>query len=445
MYDAIFLGGGAGGYIGAVTSASMGLRVAVVERSGVGGMCVNYGCIPTDSALWVTSLQEYGRLLGIPAGKVNLGWKLDRAKGVAGKVNELATEMLEVLGVDLVTGEGSLVDHGVKVAGKIIESKAVVLATGARYDLSRVSRATEGSVITAREFWDISEVPKGVALIQGGFPSIRGIELAELLALSGSDVEVIDENAELFPQFDADLMKVLREDLEKRGLRFHMGVKDVSVENNVVNFLESGERRKVEFDKLIPSYAWLPNTEGLGLNVLGVQMKDGFVVVDESCRTNLPWLYGVGEVTSAKGATKAMYMGKVAAFNISGHPLKVNQSLLPSGIFTIPQFAYVGMSEELAKRSFGDPVIGMSEVRFNEKAIAMGAEEGLVKLVFSPDGRFLGGGVVSYDAEEMISILSLALRLGAKAEDLALSGYEHASLAESVQAAASSALSRLSS
>jgi len=444
MYDVVYLGGGAGGYVGAVTSASLGKKVALVEKSNVGGVCVNYGCIPTDAALSEIGFSKYtaGPAFKSPA-IIDFSKNLARSKEIAKKTRELAKGVLDALGVEIFEGMGTLIEKGVKVGDKIIEAENVVVATGARYDLSRVANVKPNRVITAENFWDLDSAPGEVVVFQGGSPSIRGIELAQILAESGSEVTVIDENETLFPQFDSELTGVLMSSLQEHGIKFVMGAKGVTVENGVIKYTVDGNPKETPFDGIIPSHSWLPNTEGLNLEKLGAELHNGFVRVDEKCRTNLPWLYAVGEVTSVKGATRAMYMGRVAALNMAGREAKVNQSMLPSGIYTVPQFAEVGLSEESARKLYGDVVIGRSDITFNEKAMALGYAQGLVKLIFNTKGKLLGGGLVSYDAEELIADIGLALKLEATASDLAFSGYEHATISEAIQDAALRALASL--
>jgi len=444
MYDVIYLGAGPGGYIGAVTSASMGKKVALVERDRVGGVCVNSGCIPMDSALASVGFQLYSKNSAFekPA-SLNFSMNIQRAREIASKTRELAEGLLGALGVDIIKGEGKLSDKAVVVGNQRIEGENVVVATGARYDLSRAPNVNPKKIITANNFWSLSEPPEKVVLLQGGIPSIRGIELAQLLSSSGSSVTVIDDDEKLFPQFDTELTDALMSSLQEAGLTFRMKSKVLSLQDDTIHYEYQNEEHEDRFDALILSHAWLPNTENIGLSELGVSMTNGFINIDENCRTNLPWLYAVGEVTSIKGATRAMYMGRAAALTIAGKKIKVNQGQLPSGIFTIPQFAQVGLSEEAARKSYGDVVVGRSDLGFNEKAMAVGANSGLTKLIFDKRGNLLGGGLVAYDAEEIISQLAQALRLGATAEDLAFSGYEHATISESVQDAALKALNSM--
>ncbi|WP_449462126.1 NAD(P)/FAD-dependent oxidoreductase [Tardisphaera miroshnichenkoae] len=445
MYDVVYLGGGPGGYVGAVTSASLGKKVAVVERKKIGGTCVNIGCIPADAALSNVSLSHYSGNGGFASPiKVDFALNIRRARQISQRTAELAQSVLDSLGVDVISGNGSLKRGGVKVNGQEIEASSVVIATGARHDLAPMKGADPSRVLTVDKFWELDDVPQRVVVYQGGAPSIRGLEIGQLLAASGADVTVVDENDSLFPQFDQELTDVLRQALENNGLKFDMGAKVKDLSEKSISYEVGGSEKRLEFDAIVPSHAWLPNTEGLGLDELGVNTKNGFVVVDDHCRTNLPWLYAIGEAASYKGATRSMYMGKAAAFNTAGIDFQVNHQLLPSGLYTIPQFAEVGLTEKAAAASGIDYVVGTSNLAYNEKAMALGAAEGLVKLIFDKRGRILGGGLVGYDAEELVSHIALAMKLGATARDLAYSGYEHATISEAIADAASRALISLS-
>ena len=445
MYDVVYLGGGPGGYVGAVTSASLGKKVAVVERKKIGGTCVNVGCIPADAALYNVSLSHYSGNGGFASPiKVDFALNIKRAKEISEKTAELAQSVLDSLGVDVISGNGSVKSGGVKVNGQELEASSVVIATGARHDLAPLKGVDPSRILTVDKFWELEDVPQSVVVYQGGAPSIRGLEIGQLLASSGAEVIVVDENDSLFPQFDQELTGALRQALESNGLKFDMGAKVKGLSENSISYeVESAEKR-IEFDAIVPSHAWLPNTEGLGLDDLGVKTKNGFVIVDDHCRTNLPWLYAIGEAASYKGATRAMYMGKAAALNAAGIDFPVNHQLLPSGLYTVPQFAEVGLTEKAAVASGIDYVVGTSNLGYNEKAMALGATEGMVKLIFDKKGKILGGGLVGYDAEELISHLALAIKLGATARDLAYSGYEHATVSEAIADASSRALLSLS-
>ncbi|MGC8615036.1 MAG: dihydrolipoyl dehydrogenase family protein [Thermoprotei archaeon] len=445
MYDVIYLGGGPGGYAGAVTSALLGKRVALVEKKRIGGTCVNFGCIPADTALSGLSLAHYLEKGNYsPPVKLSFSLNLRRAKEISERTARLAQSVLESLGVDIVIGEGTLAKGGVKVGDKKLEASSVVIATGARQNLAPVKGADPSRVLTFERVWELDSPPQRVVVYQGGFPSIRGLEIAQLLAASGSDVTVIDENSSLFPQFDEELTETLKQALEQSRIKFDMGARVGSLSQDTIRYEVEGKERVVQFDAVLPSHAWIPNVEGLGLQELGIITKGGFVAVDEHCRTNVPSIYAVGEVSSFKGATRAMYMGRAAAYNAAGIDFAVNHQIIPSGLYTLPQFAEVGMTEKAALESGLEPVVGTSRLEYNEKAMAMGAAEGLVKLIFDRKGKLIGGGLVGYDAEELVSHIALAIKLGASAKDLAYSGYEHASISESIGDAASKALLSLS-
>ncbi len=419
--------------------------MAVVERKKIGGTCVNIGCIPADAALSNVSLSHYSGNGGFASPvKVDFQLNLKRAKEISQRTAELAQSVLDSLGVELISGTGSLVKGGVKVNGQELEAGAVVIDTGARHDLAPVNGVEPSKVLTVDKFWDLEDVPQRAVVFQGGAPSIRGLEIGQLLAASGAEVTVVDENSSLFPQFDQELTDALRRALENKGLKFDMGAKIKAVSGNSIAYEVEGNERRIEFDAIVPSHAWLPNTEGIGLEQLGVNTNKGFVTVDDRCRTNLPWLYAIGEAASYKGATRSMYMGRAAALNAAGIDFRVNHQLLPSGLYTVPQFAEVGLTEKAAASAGIDYVVGTSDLAYNEKGMALGAAEGLVKLIFDRKGKVLGGGIVGYDAEELASHIALAIKLGATAKDLAYSGYEHATISEAIADAASKALLSLS-
>ena len=443
-YDVIYLGGGPGGYVGAVTSSLLGQKVAVVEKRKIGGTCVNVGCIPADAALAaVDALYSYG--MGVFKGSVQLDFvaNMKRAKDIAQKTSEAASAVLQSLGVDIVMGEGKLVERGVRVKGQTLSAGSVVLATGATPNMPDVEGLDPARVLTRENFWSLEELPRHVVVLEGGEPASDALELAQVLASAGAEVTFLDENDELLPWEDQELTSALRESLTAKGISFSMGIEPISVERNKVIYSEGGEKKEAVYDALMVSYGWMPNLDGLGVNELGVETELGFVKVDEYGRTNLPWLYAIGDVTTHMSAASAMYMGRVVAHNIAGKQIKMDYDLFPRGCATIPELEGVGLTEEGAKNLGKKPVVGTAYLQGNEKAIVEGKAEGMVKLVADEKGNILGGGILGAHASEVIHQVVLAMKMRATASDLAFSNYEHATVSESLQEAALKVVSSL--
>ncbi|MGC8631009.1 MAG: dihydrolipoyl dehydrogenase family protein [Thermoprotei archaeon] len=441
-YDVIYLGGGPGGYVGAVTSALLGQKVAIVERKKIGGTCVNIGCIPADAALaGADALYSYS--LGVFDGKISLNFKLNvqRAREIAKKTSEMASSILSSLGVEVIAGEGKLVEKGIKVNGKILEAKNVVIATGASPNTADIDGIDSVKPITRDNFWDIEDLPQRVVVLQGGEPASDMLEIAQILSSAGSKVTFLDENDEIFPWEDPELASALREALQAKGIEFKMGIEPVSVEPHKVVYKEGDEEKEIAFDALMISYGWMPNVEGA--EEVGVETELGFIKVDEFGRTNLPWLYAVGDVTTHMSAASAMHMGRVVAYNMVGKKISMNYDQFPRGCATIPELEGVGLTEDGAKRLGIKPIVGTAYLQANEKAIVEGKAEGMVKLVADEKGKIIGGGVLGSHASEVIHEIVLAMRMKAGLEDLAFSNYEHATISESLQEAALKALSNL--
>ncbi|MFQ1020880.1 dihydrolipoyl dehydrogenase family protein [Tardisphaera saccharovorans] len=443
-YDVIYLGGGPGGYVGAVTSASLGKKVAVVERKKIGGTCVNVGCIPADAAL-AAAETLYSAELGVFNGSISLDFKanVQRARDIAKRTSETATYVLQSLNVDVINGGGKLVEKGVQVNGETLHSENVVLATGATPIMPDVDGLDLKRVITRENFWELQELPKKVVVLEGGEPSSDILELSQILAAGGASVKFLDENDEILPWEDAELAASLRESLSKRGFEFNMGIEPKEVKGNKVVYAQNDEEKEAEFDALLVSYGWMPNVEHTGAEQLGVETELGFIKVDETGRTNLPWLYAVGDVTTHLGAASAMHMGRVVALNVAGRHVTMDYNQFPRGCATIPELEGVGLTEEGARRVGINPVVGTAYLAANEKAIVEGRPEGLVKIVSDDKGNIIGGGVLGSHASEVIHEIVLAMRMKATVADLALSNFEHATISESVQEAALKAFSSL--
>jgi len=449
MYDVIFLGGGPGGYAGAVTASSTGLKTAVVEKKKVGGTCVNVGCIPADSALAAVDAIKYSSLGVFKENpRLDFGAAIERASGIAAQTAELASMVLGARGVDVIQGSGKVIDHGVQVNGETLEAKAVVLATGATPNVPEIEGIEPEALLTRDTFWQLREAPERVAVLEGGEPSSDALELAQILSAGGSKVKFLDENDEILPWEDADLAASLREALSSDGIDFSFQVEPNSISRDnqrrfKVTWEEGGEQKEEEFDAIMASYGWSPNVQGIGLEELGVETELGFVKVDELGRTNLPWLYAVGDATIHMSAASAMHMGRIVAMNIAGGKQAMDSDQFPRGCATVPELEAVGLTELGARNAGIQPVIGTADLQANEKAIAMGRAKGIVKVVADEKGNVIGGGLVGPFASEVVHELVLAMRAKASVLDLALTNYEHATISESLQEAALKAASQM--
>jgi len=445
-YGLVVIGSGPGGYHAAIRAAQLGLKVAVVERGPIGGVCLNVGCIPTKALLHVAAAlregkhaDDFGVSFGEPTidlGRIE-GWKT----GIVDKLSGGVKQLLKGNGVTTLQGTARVVDaNALEVDGERVTFEKLIVATGSRpitipgfdVDGERIVDST-GALL-------VSEVPKRFMALGG---SAIGLEFADIYAALGSEVTVVELMGEIVPTADPDIAKELRRSFTKRGMTIKTGTKAVSQRTTddgieVTLETEGGGSETLTVDKLLVAVGRRPNGQDLGLETIGVDVDErGFVPVDEHLRTNVPHVYAIGDVARAPLlAHKAMKEGLVAAEHAAGKP-SAYDTLVPAVIYTSPELASVGMTEAEAKAAGFEVRVGTFKLAALGRAMTLGVNEGLVKLVGDAEtDLLLGFHMVGPNAGDIVSEAALALEMGATIEDLALTQHAHPTIAEAVMEAA---------
>ena len=450
QFDVLVVGGGPGGYALAIRLGQKGKRVACIEKESVGGVCLNWGCIPSKTL--ITTAQRYdwarhGEEMGIFADGVRLD--LPRAQKRNREIVKHHTggvaALLKSNGAELVKGTAEvLTSRRVQVrpeSGEPFEleaTQAIVIATGATPRVLRGIEPDGRHVVTAREAVFFDRLPEHLIVLGGG---VIGLELGSAYQHLGSKLTIVELTGSLLPGVDADLVKVVEKHLTSRGAQVltstrALGVEksDAGVKLRVQN--ESGERA-LEGSVVLVAAGFVPNGRGLGLENIGVVLDAaGHVTIDERCETSVPGVYAIGDVSGPPYlAHKAYKEAEVLAEVLAGRRVVIDYKAMPSVIFCAPEIATVGLSEARARADGGEVVIGKMPFAALGRAQALGETDGFVKLI-ARDQRLVGAGIVGPEASELVAELTLAIEVGASLEDLALTVHTHPTLAEAVHEAA---------
>ncbi|OYU02308.1 MAG: dihydrolipoyl dehydrogenase [Sphingomonadaceae bacterium PASS1] len=416
-YDLIVLGSGPGGYVAAIRAAQLGLKVAIVERENLGGICLNWGCIPTKALLRSAEIYHYMQHAGdYGLTAANISADIDavvkRSRGVAKQLNQGVTHLMKKNKITVHMGDGKLTAANtltVTKDGKTDEltAKNIILATGARARDLPFAPADGKRIWTYRHAMVPPEMPKKLLVIGSG---AIGIEFASFYNDMGAEVTVVEMLDRIVPVEDADVSTFLEKALKKQGMTIMTGagVEELKATATGVSAKIKGKDGKVvesEFTHCIVAIGIVPNTENIGLDALGVEMDRGFLKTDPMCRTNVPGLWAIGDITAPPWlAHKASHEGVIAAEAIAGgHPHAMDPKNIPGCTYCHPQVASVGLTEAKAKEAGYDVKVGNFPFLGNGKAIALGAAEGFIKTVFdSKTGELLGAHMVGAEVTELI-------------------------------------------
>jgi dihydrolipoamide dehydrogenase len=453
-YDLIVIGAGPGGYVCAIRAAQLGMKVAVVEkRPTFGGTCLNVGCIPSKALLHAS--EAYAEACnGFAEMGIKVKPELDLARmhvfkdeGVKGNVDGVAF-LLKKNKIDAHHGTGRILAPGkVEVtaddgAKKVIEGKSIVIATGS--DVARLPgiEIDEKTVVSSTGALSLPEVPKRLLVIGAG---VIGLELGSVWRRLGSDVVVVEYLDRIVPGIDGEIARNFQRILTKQGFKFKLsskvtGVKKANGAQQVtIEPAAGGQAETVEADVVLVSVGRIPYTEGLGLEELGVQLDNKRrIVVDKHYQTNVPGIYAIGDVIAGPMlAHKAEEEGVAVAELLAGQAGHVNYDVIPNVIYTFPEVASVGRSEEELKEASIPYKVGKFPYTANGRAKVNRTTDGLVKvLAHAETDRVLGVHIIGPNAGEMIAEAAVLMEFGGAAEDLARTCHAHPTLSEAVKEAA---------
>ncbi len=463
MYDVIVIGSGPGGYIAAIRAAQLGLKTAIVEREHMGGICLNWGCIPTKALL--RSAEAFGHIVhakdyGLKASdfEVDIEAVVKRSRGVTQQMSNGVGFLMKKNKIDVIWGEGIVTGKGevtvsptkkpavepqnpkpkgVLPDGKY-QTKNIIVATGARPRVLPGIEPDGETIWTYFEAMKPQKLPKSLLVMGSG---AIGIEFASFYRSLGVEVTVVELLPQIMPVEDAEIAGIARKRLEKRGIRILTDTKVTKVEKSKSGVtahieLKGGQTEKIAAEKLISAVGVVGNAENLGLEKLGVKMDRGIIAVDDHCRTNVEGVWAIGDVAGAPMlAHKAEHEGVICVETIAGKKVHgLDKSKIPGCTYCDPQVASVGLTEARAKEAGRDIRVGRFPFIGNGKAVAMGETDGMVKTIFDKKtGELLGAHMVGPEVTELIQGFVVAMNLETTEEELIHTIFPHPTLSEAMK------------
>ena len=444
-YDLVVLGSGPGGYVAAIRAAQLGLKVAIVERELLGGICLNWGCIPTKALLrsseifhYMTHADAYGLSVDKPG--FDLAKVVTRSRKVAGQLNAGVKGLMKKNKISVVEGVGTIMAKGrlsVVKDGKTTElvAKDIIVATGARARDLPFAKADGERIWTYRHAMTPKEMPTKLLVIGSG---AIGVEFASFYSDMGAQVTIVEMLDRVLPVEDHEVSEFMEKQLVKQGFRILTKAGVESLENTGKSVkarikLADGSSETGEYSHCIVAVGIVPNTESIGLEALGVKTTRGHIDTDAACRTNVPGIWAIGDVTAPPWlAHKASHEGVIAAEAIAGgHPHAMDKRNIPGCTYSRPQVASVGLIEARAREEGYDIKVGKFPFIGNGKAIALGEAEGFVKTIFdAKTGELLGAHMIGAEVTELIEGYTVAKQLETTEAELIETVFPHPTLSE---------------
>src|SRR5579875_2294024 len=456
-FDAIVIGGGPGGYVCAIRLGQLGKRVALVEREKLGGVCLNVGCIPSKALIYASKLVKQARGAGVMGITADVSVDVQKLQQWKQRVVDRLTSGVALLcrannvqtffGNARIEAEGQVLVSG-SDGNKTLLCKAIVIATGSRSIELPNARFDGRRIVSSTEALSLETPPKKMLIVGGG---VIGLEIGMAYAnLFGTELTIVELLNQLLPGVDLELVSLVTRNLQKLNAKIYLKSKGTAASSSAtaarVEFQsEDGNKRSVDVDYVLVSVGRRPNSGDLGLEKLGVKLDPkGFVIVDKQMRTSSPSIYAIGDVVGGPLlAHKASREGIVAAEVISGLKSSFDNVAMPSAIFTDPEIAIVGLSPSEARSKGIEFREGKFPFSANGRALASLESEGFAKVIVEEgSGLLLGVEVVGGEASDLISEGSLALEMGATAEDIALTIHPHPTLPEAIMEATENSLGR---
>jgi dihydrolipoamide dehydrogenase len=416
-YDLIVLGSGPGGYVAAIRAAQLGLKTAIVERENLGGICLNWGCIPTKALLRSAEIYHYmqhAKDYGLTASGItaDIDAVVKRSRGVAKQLNQGIGHLMKKNKITVHMGDGKLTSaNTIEVKGdkgvETLTAKNIILATGARARDLPFAPADGKRIWTYRNAMVPPEMPTKLLVIGSG---AIGIEFASFYNDMGTEVTVVEMLDRIVPVEDADVSTFLEKSLIKQGMTILTGagvdaLKATGTGVSATIKTKDGKSTEHTFSHCIVAIGIVPNTENIGLEALGIEMERGFLKTDPMCRTNVPGIYAIGDITAPPWlAHKASHEGVIAVEAIAGnHPHAMDPLNIPGCTYCHPQIASVGLTEAKAKDAGYEVKVGNFPFIGNGKAIALGEAEGFIKTIFdAKTGELLGAHMIGAEVTELI-------------------------------------------
>jgi len=442
----IVIGGGVGGYPAALRAARLGAQVVLIERDKLGGVCLNWGCVPTKALLQsveVYSTVKRASTFGVKAEKISIDFPamMRRREGVVGQLTTGVEKLLKDKKVEIIRGTATFSDQRtIKImeTGQIIQGDTVIIATGSVPIRPDIGGIDGPQVITSNDILSAKSLPKSVLIIGGGY---IGVELGQLLSRLGVRVIIVEILSRILPTEDEDVGEALKKRLEDEGITIYISSTVEKVEPGkemaTVTYSTPEEKKTVRVEKVILTVGRRPYIEGLGLEKIGMRVDNHRIIVNNRMETNVPGIYAVGDVIGGVMlAHMAMVEGECAARNAMGTLSEIDYGVVPRCIYTFPEIGAVGMTEKEARERHTVKV-SRFPLHANSKANILGETHGMVKIIAEEeDGEILGVHIVGPHATELIGEAVFAMEMETTVEEMAHAIHPHPTLSEALGEAA---------
>ena len=444
----IVIGGGVGGYVAAIHGARLGAQVVLVEKDTLGGTCLNRGCIPTKALLQsadVLSLARGAETFGVLIEKASLDFSaaMKRKETVVKQLVSGVNSLMRKNKIRVVKGTGTIIDpRTVKVleSNEEVKGDSIIIATGSKPSTVLVEGINEPGVITSDEALVMEQLPQSTVVIGGG---VIGLEFAQILSRMGVKVIVVEMMPQILPTEDTEMARILEQVLKEDGIEVFTGATVTGITGTKqgekkVSFTKAGGEEERTVEKVLVAVGRCPNTDDLGIEKLGIVMDGDRIVASERMETNIPGVYAVGDVVGGLMlAHVAMAEGKCAMENTIGSDSKIDYRAVPRCVYTSPEMAGVGLTEEQANEEYQNVKVGRFPFIANGRAVILNETKGMVKIIAEAKyGQILGVQIVGSQATELIAEAMLGIQLEATINDIASSIHAHPTLSEVMMEAA---------
>ncbi|HDP36621.1 MAG TPA: dihydrolipoyl dehydrogenase [Candidatus Atribacteria bacterium] len=454
--DVAIIGGGPGGYVSAIKAAHLGLKAVLIEKDKLGGVCLNKGCIPTkalvSTAEVLNHLQRAGEF-GIKVKDYSIDFPalMKRKDLITRRLSSGVEQLMKANQIRVIRGEGQIIEPGTvevtDIAGEkeIIKTKNIIIATGSKVMRLPIPGIDNEGVITSDEALSLSELPSRMIIIGGG---VVGIEFAGIFKALGVEVNVVEMLPRILLPIDEEIARRLTQILKRKGIEILTDCKVKEIKKNHQNLevlvsTNDGEKR-LETEKVLLAAGRVPELRNIDVQRLGIELEKGAIKIDEKMRTNIPGIYAVGDVVGKiMLAHVASREGIVAVENIFGKEVLMDYKVVPNCVFSIPEVASVGLTEEEARKENSNIKVSKFPFMANGKALGMGETEGMIKIIAEADtSELLGLHILGAHASDLIAEGALALSMEATAFEIVNTIHAHPTLAEAIAEAAEGILGK---
>lgn len=425
----LIIGAGPGGYETAVEAAKRGMEVTLISEGPLGGTCLNEGCIPTKTFCHYAELIEQNLKAGLDC-KPSFAAAAERKQAVIEQLRGGINMLLK--GVQVVQGRAQFKDAKTVVCnGQEYTADKIIIATGSISASLPIPGAD--SCITSKEILELKEVPASLCVIGGG---VIGLEFASIFRSFGSEVTVLEYCPNILPRFDVDLAKRLKQSLSKRGINIEVQAQVTRIDGNTVTYIKKEKEFIVQADKILMAVGRRPNTDGLNLEAAGIDYTRKGITVNDRFETNVPGIYAVGDVTGGiMLAHAATYQGLHALNCMCGQQDSIRFDLIPAAVFTMPEVATIGLTEEQCEEQNLEVRCLKSFYRANGKAVSMDETDGYCKVIVGSNGVILGAHLMGAHASDIIHEIAAVMNMGGTLEQMQAVIHAHPTLSEVMQSA----------